>query len=178
MPINSTILSKSLSGFIMHEISLVNFTDLSLDEKVMVLEWRNHESIRKWMFNQEEIALNNHLNYIDDLATKEDRIYFLVKVNNEPIGVIDFTNINLIQADIGLYAKPNLRGVGSKLMESIISYGFTVLKVDTLISEVFEENKSAIRLYKKFAFKERSRRENIMVMELEKVSYNLEIEGE
>lgn len=147
-------------------IELLNFTQLDYDDKVMVLEWRNHESIRKWMFNQEEIELDNHLKYIDTLTTKKDKVYFLVKVKHEPIGVIDFTNIETNQADIGLYAKPNLRGMGNKLMESIIDYGFNTLKVKTLRAEVFEENKSAIKLYKKFAFQEVRKKENIIVMEL------------
>lgn len=145
---------------------LINFTKLDYDEKVRVLEWRNHDTIRKCMFTQEKITLNDHLRYIDSLISKRDRAYFLVKVDNEAIGVIDFTNIETNQADIGLYAKPNLRGMGSKLMESIIDYGFNTLKVKTLISEVFEENKSAIKLYKQFAFQEVRKKENIIVMEL------------
>jgi len=147
-------------------IKLLNFTQLDYGDKVMVLGWRNHETIRKWMFNQKEIELDNHLNYIDTLATKKDRIYFLVKVDNKAIGVIDFTNIDADEADIGLYAKPNLRGMGSKLMESIINYGFNILKVKTLKAEVFEENNSGIKLYKKFAFQEVRKKGNIIVMEL------------
>ena len=32
-------------------IKLKNFIDFSNDEKLMVLSWRNDESIRKWMYN-------------------------------------------------------------------------------------------------------------------------------
>ncbi|HFU75982.1 MAG TPA: GNAT family N-acetyltransferase, partial [Arcobacter sp.] len=111
--------------------------------------------------------LENHVSYIDSLSTKEDRIYFLVKdKNNNAIGVIDFTNISIDKADIGLYAKPHMKGVGKILMRTIIDYGFNLLKVKRLISEVFEKNKSAITLYDKFNFSEIGRRGEIITMEL------------
>ena len=59
-------------------IELINFTDLLLEEKKMILEWRNHQAIRKWMYNQEAISLVEHLNYIKSLSFKKDRLYFMV----------------------------------------------------------------------------------------------------
>lgn len=147
--------------------TLTNFIDLTPAEKEMVLEWRNHPSIRQWMFTQEEITLSDHLCYINSLPDRKDRLYFLVKQHHEAIGVIDFTNIQNDQADIGLYAKPYLRGVGKILMHAIITYGFTELKVHRLISEVFEYNEAAIKLYKKFGFQLKDKRDNILIMELQ-----------
>jgi UDP-4-amino-4,6-dideoxy-N-acetyl-beta-L-altrosamine N-acetyltransferase len=150
------------------DIELVNFLDLSYDEKIMVLEWRNHPNIRKWMFTQDLIALDNHLNYIDSLSSKKDREYFLVKQHNQAVGVIDFTNIDKkrLTVEFGLYVKPNLKGIGSLLMQEIVDYAFNTLKMQTLISEVFEENSLAIKLYKKFNFRSIIKKENIIVMEL------------
>jgi len=154
------------SMFIKLDIELVNFIDLTLDEKKMLLEWRNNQSIRQWMFTKEPISLKNHLNYIKRLAEKKDRFYFMLKEQSKAIGVIDFTNISKDKANIGLYAKPLLKGKGKILMSTILDYGFNVLKVKTLISEVLDSNESAIRLYKKFNFQEIGREENIIIMEL------------
>jgi UDP-2,4-diacetamido-2,4,6-trideoxy-beta-L-altropyranose hydrolase/UDP-4-amino-4,6-dideoxy-N-acetyl-beta-L-altrosamine N-acetyltransferase len=141
---------------------LVNFTELSLHEKKMILEWRNSKEIRRWMYTDELISLKNHLSYIDSLDSREDRVYFLVKDGDRAIGVIDFTSIDYKknQADIGLYARPNERGIGTTLMKIIIEYGFNIL-----IAEVLKENHRAIRLYKKFGFIEKSRRDNMIIME-------------
>ena len=149
-------------------IELINFIELNYDEKLMVLEWRNHPSIKKWMFTKEPISLENHLNYIDSLSSRDDRVYFLVKNNEEAVGVIDLTDIDMLnkKAEIGLYVKPNLKGMGKLLMQRIITYAFNTLELSSLISEVFEENNSAIKLYKKFNFKEIDKRDNIIVMEL------------
>ncbi|MCK4442616.1 MAG: UDP-2,4-diacetamido-2,4,6-trideoxy-beta-L-altropyranose hydrolase, partial [Sulfurovaceae bacterium] len=137
-------------------IEFINFTELSSKDKKMILEWRNHPNIRKWMYNRELISLDEHLNYIDSLSTKKDRLYFMVKYKSEVIGVIDFTNIDYInkKTDFGIYAKPNSRGFGKILMSSIINYAFYTLKVDRLIAEVFTKNAKAISLYKKFNFKQ------------------------
>jgi len=162
-------LYKSIDKFIKRRsIELIHFTELTSDEKLMVLEWRNHPEVRRWMFTQEPIEKEDHLAYIDSLEVRSDRVYFLVKEKDEPIGVIDFAEMDLdrSQASIGLFAKPNLRGVGKILMREILDHGFDQLKVETLISEVFESNESAINLYRRHGFKEVDRRDDVIVMEL------------
>lgn len=138
-----------------NSIELINFIDISSEEKKMVLSWRNHQDIRKWMSNKKEITLEEHLNYVNSLSNKKDRIYFLVKELNEYLGVIDFTNIVENEfAEFGIYAKPASVGVGSKLMTAIINYAFNILKLKKLTANVYVNNEKAIKLYKKFNFKE------------------------
>lgn len=147
---------------------LINFTDLTLEEKKRVLHWRNDESIRKWMYNKSLITLEDHLHYIDSLKGRSDRVYFLVRDGYKEIGVIDLTSIDpeKASAEIGLYARPGLKGVGDILMKSIIEYGFNVLKLKVLYSNVYTDNMKAINLYKKFAFIENMRDEKLITMEL------------
>ncbi len=138
-----------------NSIELINFTDTTPEEKKMVLSWRNCQDIRKWMHNKNEITLEEHLNYIDSLSNKKDKIYFLIKESNVYLGVIDFTNIVENEcAEFGIYAKPNAIGIGSKLMSSIIDYAFEKLKLKNLMANVYMNNEKAIKLYKKFNFTE------------------------
>lgn len=138
----------------LNEIVLINFIDMTLDEKQMVLNWRNNKTIKQWMYNNENISLENHLSFIKSLEKATNKLYFLVKQNNNYIGVIDFTNIDINQksAEIGLYGNVNLKGIGNTLMSSICEYGFNHLNFNTLIAEVFIDNKRAIHLYEKFNF--------------------------
>jgi len=170
---NATDLKNKIENILdSAKIELINFTDLSLDEKKMVLDWRNDPNIRKWMFTQEIISLDNHLDYIESLDTRKDRVYFLVKKASQMIGVIDFTNIDYEgkRTEFGIYTNPALRGVGNVLMESMIDYAFNTFKVNTVISEVFEDNISAIRLYKRYNFKrmeiKKVNDKNVIYMEL------------
>lgn len=160
-------LKKHIQKIIFSGTELINFTNLTLQEKQLVLEWRNHDSIRKWMFSQECITLDNHLSYIDNLPSQQDKKYFIVKIDGKSIGVIYFINISNsnMTAKIGLYAKPDSRGIGSFLMQSIVNYGFNELKLNTLISEVFVSNVAAIKLYKNFGFKQISVKTEVIIME-------------
>lgn len=164
-------LEKLIANF---NIELVNFTDLSLNEKKMLLEWRNHPKIRRWMFTRDKIELTNHLNYIESLKKKQDRLYFLVKKEEKPIGVIDFTNIDEKNktTEFGIYTNPDLKGIGNLLMKSIIDYAFGILKINTLISAVFKDNIPAINLYQKYNFKEivnkKVHNDNVIYMELKR----------
>lgn len=133
---------------------LVNFTKLSLDEKKMILKWRNSPLVKKWMYNREDINFEDHLLYIDSLKNRDDRIYFLVKNKVDYLGVVDLTEIKKnMSAELGIYINPLLKGYGSLLIKKIVNYGFDVLKLKILNANVYEDNTRAINLYKKFNFK-------------------------
>lgn len=139
----------------MKDIKLINFIDLSKDEKKMILEWRNRLDIQKWMYTQNDISLEEHLKFIDSLKTIKNKLYFLVKKENTYIGVIDFTQIKPKKSlHMGIYTNPDLKGYGKILLETIIYFSFDILKVEKIFSEVFFENEKAYNLYKNYNFKE------------------------
>ncbi len=147
---------------------LIDFTKLTENEKRVVLSWRNHPEVRKWMFNKNEIPLYEHLDFIESLKKRADRLYYLVKKRKESIGVVDFTDIDYEKkrAHIGLYTDPSLKGTGKILMETIIRHAFEKMRLKTLIAEVLEENKRAVALYRKFGFKEIEKERQVIRMEL------------
>lgn len=134
-------------------IQLINFIELSEEEKEMVLKWRNDSEIRKWMYNQEEIKLFEHLDFIENLKSRKDKLYFAVKKDNEFIGVIDFTQIIENESlHMGIYTNPETKGNGKVLLNKIINYSFNILNVKKIYSEVYEANKKAYELYKIYNF--------------------------
>ncbi|AXA33395.1 UDP-4-amino-4,6-dideoxy-N-acetyl-beta-L-altrosamine N-acetyltransferase [Francisella adeliensis] len=146
----------------MQNIKLINFIDLSLEQKEKVLEWRNHLDIRSYMYDTNEISLENHLNFIESLKHREDKKYFLVQNSNIDIGVIDFVTIKPNKSlDMGLYAAPGVKGVGNLLLTEIKNYAFDVLKVKTINAEVFIENERAYMLYLKYNFESTGIEKNI-----------------
>jgi len=135
-------------------VELINFINLEYDEKVMILNWRNHPKIKSVMHNNLDILLDDHLNFIESLKKRDDKKYFLVKENSLNIGVIDFINITKYEAELGIYSNPDLRGYGTLLLSEICTYAFETLKVQVLKAEVYKTNVTAIQLYQKFNFKE------------------------
>ncbi len=122
----------------------------------MVLSWRNHSEIKKWMYTTDDIKLESHLAFIDSLENRKDKQYVVVKKDEKYIGVVDFYNINTKECEFGLYANPfeKIAGAGRILEEVCIKYAFEFLKLSKLKLEVFEDNERARNLYKKYKFQE------------------------
>ena len=139
-------------------VRLLDFTTLDKEQLTMVLAWRNHSDIRRWMVSDDEISLENHLHFVESLKNRADKHYFLLQREDEYIGVIDFTGITDTSAEIGIYANPQMHGVGKALMNALIEYGFSTLGVKMLIASVFADNERAKHLYEKFDFTETARR--------------------
>lgn len=154
-------------------IELINFINLSLKDKFLVLEWRNNDLVRKWMFNSDLISKKNHLEFIQSLKNNQVKEYFLVKKDRKKIGVIYFINKNDNDKSLefGIYSNPHIKKTGKTLMSIICSYAFGKLKFERLIAKVFYDNKKAINLYKYQGFKQFNfkniTRKKIVCMELQ-----------
>jgi UDP-4-amino-4,6-dideoxy-N-acetyl-beta-L-altrosamine N-acetyltransferase len=138
------------------EITLINFTELDENDLRFVLKMRNHPEIKKWMYNQNDITEEQHLDFVEMLRSNQQMKYFIVRQNENIIGSINFTNFNYLhsEADFGLYANPflSITGAGRILEETAISYAKNLLELIYLNLEVFEENKKVINLHKKYGF--------------------------
>lgn len=96
----------------------------------------------------------------EELESKNSR-FIVAKCNNEVVGFAGF-KILVDYADImNIAVKKDFRnkGIGSLLLKSLIDL-YSSLNLNSLNLEVNENNIYAIRLYKKFGFKEISVRKN------------------
>ena len=90
-------------------LELINFTDLTDEQILMVLRWRNDERIAKFMKNK-SVSEQEHRNFISNLKNDETKRYFLVKEDSDYISVIDFVDIAADSCEFGIYANPELKG--------------------------------------------------------------------
>lgn len=132
-------------------IYLKDFAHLDKQEILLVWQWRNDEKISQFM-KAKYIDFQEHLNFITSLKKDQSKKYFLVFKDNEAIGVIDFINIAKDSCEFGLYARPDLKGMGQILMQEIKKYTFEKLKIKKLKACVFKQNKRALDLYLKNGF--------------------------
>jgi UDP-4-amino-4,6-dideoxy-N-acetyl-beta-L-altrosamine N-acetyltransferase len=141
----------------LENIKLTNFIDLNNNQNDKILSFRNHDNIRKWMYNENIIVKDNHIKFVKELKNDDINKYFLVTQNNVNIGVICFNNIDYENSvtHFGLYANPfeKIVGVGRILKNVSIDYTFNILKLKTLKLEVFTDNMQVVNLHKKFNFK-------------------------
>ena len=138
------------------DYNLTSFYNLTEDEKLMVLEWRNHKNIKKWMFNSNIINQNTHFNFINNLKNDKINKYFLVSLQKQYLGVIYFNNIdyNLNECYFGLYANPNqtIKNIGKILEQVAINYSFNIMNLRKLKVELFSNNLLAYLLHDSFGF--------------------------
>jgi RimJ/RimL family protein N-acetyltransferase len=93
-------------------------------------------------------------NYEKDPSKK----FFTICKNETPIGIIGLSNIHTINKNADLFIvigedEYRGKGYGKKAMEWILDFGFHELGLHKINLGVFEENESAIHLYKKLGFK-------------------------
>lgn len=137
-----------------NKYEFINFIDIDDDEKKLVLLWRNDESIRKWMYSQVPISIESHLNFIELLKTIKDKLYFLVKRNDEKIGVFSLVDIDGFEGELGYYLSPDKQNgnLGVEFYYAILKYSFDVIKIKTIVGFALEENKGANSLNSLFGF--------------------------
>ncbi|OEU41774.1 UDP-4-amino-4,6-dideoxy-N-acetyl-beta-L-altrosamine N-acetyltransferase [Methanosarcina sp. Ant1] len=148
-------------NFAFNGILLKNFTDTSIEEKEMVRECRNNESVRKWMYSEEIISQEEHFNFIENLRKDNKNFYWIVYKDEEFIGVISLNNINLKNKNgyLGLYSNPfcELKNKGHLLINCLKKLAFDIIDLHSLKLEVIENNERAVDFYTKTGFKEEGR---------------------
>ncbi|WP_039462119.1 UDP-4-amino-4,6-dideoxy-N-acetyl-beta-L-altrosamine N-acetyltransferase [Vibrio navarrensis] len=138
-------------------IKKMEFTALSQSDLEMILEWRNAPEVRSKMYTSHEITLAEHQSWFRHLQEDKSKIYFLVRLNDEPVGVVGFSEINKVKgiATWAFYASPKApRGTGSLMEYHALEYAFNELKLHKLRCEVLGFNSTVIKLHKKFGFQE------------------------
>lgn len=60
---------------------------LAIDDADMVRIWRNQEHIRSVMYNDHEIAADEHMVWMQKVIDEESSDYFIVTYLNRPIGL-------------------------------------------------------------------------------------------
>lgn len=150
----------------MTKIILREITKCTEEQKKAVREVRNQESVRKSMYTEHEIALNEHLAWVERLQTDMRQIVFVVLVEGIVSGVVSVNAIDRLhlKSDWAFYLDANVRGgLGAALEFSLINFVFNNLGLEKLNCEVIETNEAVVKMHKKFGFIEEGfRRENII----------------
>lgn len=126
-----------------------NFITLPIEDKLMILEWRNSEQIRKVMVNKEIIPESSHLKFIEDLKSRNDCYYWLVEnrkgVN---VGVLDILHVDEEQdvGEIGYYMDPTLFGMGLEFVIECEFFVYNIIRLGNNIATVDISNTAALLL--------------------------------
>lgn len=128
---------------------------LTEDDLAMVLAWRNHPEIRRFMFTQHEITLIEHLQWFKKNIQDSSRRLLIVQEDSIPIGYVQFNNVQIGgEADWGFYLRPNVaNGTGWKLGSAALEHAFIDLKLNKVCGQAIESNYKSIRFHERLGFK-------------------------
>jgi len=152
------------SNFDFGKLKLLNVINLNREDLETIRSWRNKDEIRKWMYTDHIIVPEEHFSWVHRLRTKNTAVYFLVEYNDEPVGVVGLSNLNMRDksASVGIYIgneKFRGKGLGKLMMYALLKFSFDILRLNRVQIEVFSDNIAAIHLYEKFFQKEGTLRE-------------------
>jgi UDP-4-amino-4,6-dideoxy-N-acetyl-beta-L-altrosamine N-acetyltransferase len=130
--------------------------NLDTEAQMKVRDIRNEEGVRRWMYTDHAIGVNEHLSWINRLKTDDRQIVFVI-LAQEPVGVVSVNAIDRHhrKADWAYYLTQTARGgLGSAVEFSFINFIFDSLDIDKLNCEVIAGNDAVVKLHKKFLFQE------------------------
>lgn len=120
----------------------------------MVLSWRNHPEIRRYMYTRHEISRDEHARWFAR-ASQDSQRHLLMFANERK--ALGFINIHQIAsggiADWGFYAAPDApKGTGRALGQAALRYAFQVARLHKLCGQALAFNKRSIRFHLNLGF--------------------------
>lgn len=126
--------------------------DLIEADRTRIHAWRNSPEVAAYMYADHPITTAEHDRWFDGLAGDVRRQYWIIEVNDEPVGLANLVNIDRTtgRCDWAYYlASPAVRGlgVGSFVEFWVIDYVFSVLGLRKLWCEVLLSNEAVWGLH-------------------------------
>jgi UDP-4-amino-4,6-dideoxy-N-acetyl-beta-L-altrosamine N-acetyltransferase len=121
----------------------------------LVLQWRNHWDVRRFMFTQHEISPQEHVDWFENAGQHTHRHLLIFEKNGTPMGYVSFrVSASSKNAHWGFYCAPEApKGTGRLLAQTAIQYAFSQLGIWKICGEVFSYNEPSIRLHQLLGFK-------------------------
>jgi UDP-4-amino-4,6-dideoxy-N-acetyl-beta-L-altrosamine N-acetyltransferase len=125
----------------------------------IVLEWRNHPAVRKFMVTQHEISPEEHYEWF--LRRKGDVSHRrMILMDGElSLGFVQFSPVSPGGiAEWGFYACPDApSGTGRIIGQASLHYAFAVLGLHKVYGKAIEANLKSIAFHQKMGFSEEGR---------------------
>jgi len=148
-----------MTTFMSKIYKLIPINNLDRETQLQVLNIRNEMDIRKWMFTENLININDHFEWIENFKKDQSQIYLIIiDENRQPIGSVNLKNIDIKNrnAELGFYKAQNHyeKGLMTKSLSIVIDYSFNKLGLEKISSKAIEDNIKSINIHKKLLFKE------------------------
>lgn len=140
----------------MNETTPASVRRMEQGDLELVLSWRNHPDVRRYMFTQHEISLDEHTRWFAKASQDPKRHLMVFELGPTPLGLI---NIHEIAqggiADWGFYAAPQApKGTGRALGTAALRYAFETAGLHKLCGQALGFNERSIRFHEALGFQQ------------------------
>lgn len=122
----------------------------------LVLTWRNHPDVRRYMYTQHEITLEEHQRWFERASTDLKKHLLIFEVGHQPLGYVNFNELgNGGIADWGFYVAPDApKGIGRQLGREALNHAFIELKLHKVCGQALVFNERSIRYHQLLGFQQ------------------------
>lgn len=136
----------------------VRMRDVIKEDRERLLAWRNSPEVATYMYSDHPIGRAEHDRWFDAMPNRRDRRYWIIEVNDEPVGLVNLADIDETHRRCAwayYLASPSLRGlgVGSYVEFWAIEYVFRRLGFNKLWCEVLLSNEAVWKLHEMYGFR-------------------------
>lgn len=128
------------------------------EDKARLREWRNLPEIRKYMYADHEISVDEHERWFNSIRQDPSRRYWIIVSDAEDVGLVNLYAMDAEnrRCSWAFYlASPSVRGkgVGSYVEWTVLNHVFDDLAYNRLYCEVLVTNPAVVSMHEKFGFK-------------------------
>lgn len=121
-----------------------------------VLGWRNHLEVRRYMYTQHEITLDEHQLWFER-ARQDPRKHLLIfEADDQALGFVSFRELDSgATADWGFYAAPDApKGSGRELGRVALDHAFNDIKLHKVCAQALAYNERSIEFHQSLGFQQ------------------------
>lgn len=129
---------------------------MTADDLKVVLAWRNHLDVRRYMYTQHEITLAEHSHWFERASQDTSRHLLMFESASTPLGFINIHEKNHGRiADWGFYTAPESpKGTGRLLGKCALRHVFGTLGLHKVCGEAMAFNERSIRFHISLGFQQ------------------------
>jgi UDP-4-amino-4,6-dideoxy-N-acetyl-beta-L-altrosamine N-acetyltransferase len=129
---------------------------MTTDDLALVLSWRNHPDIRRYMYTQHEIALTEHQSWFERASENPHKHLLIFEDGLNPQGFVQMTQLGGGPvAEWGFYAAPDApKGTGRRMGKAALRYAFEQIGLHKLCGQALAYNEPSIRFHRALGFQQ------------------------
>lgn len=137
---------------------MLKLRDINVGDSERLLEWRNQDDVRRWMYTDHVIRRDEHALWFKSMMQNDSMRYWIIELDAVPVGAIHLTAMSVThrRCEWGMYlGESSARGTGAAEAATFLSLdaAFGALNMQRVTCEVLAGNERALGLYERVGFR-------------------------